>query len=176
MKPSKQFGVVLFDTNIIDYAFKSATKQAAIDVIELVAKSYETAVSEYVRFEIYRGLEHARVPLAKAVVDRFRAFPVDKYTLDIAAALSTCYRRDDAVKHKAKSISDGDTILAATAVINKCNILTADRMDFPTPYFNEIDSFKQTTQKGPLVFYVLQPDILHLNEMLTLCYPVKSEG
>ncbi len=174
MTPSKVFGVVLLDTNVIDYAFKAATKQAAINVIESVAKSYETAVSAYVRFEIYRGLEHVRVPLAKAVVDRFSAFPVDKHTLDIAAALSTCYGRDGAVKHKAKSISDGDTILAATAIINRCTILTADRMDFPAPYFNEIDSFKQTSQKGPLVFYMLRPDILYLNEMLTVCYPVKE--
>ena len=73
---------------------KPKTKQQMVVVLESAARKYTLVISEYLRFELYRGLARERVPSAKALVDSFTAFPVDKYTLDIAAALTTCYERD----------------------------------------------------------------------------------
>lgn len=109
--------VVLLDTNILDYAFKPHTRAIANQYIREELASDELGISEYLRFEIYRGLAMVRIPGAKSTVDSFVAYPVDKQVLDIAAALASCYERDEQTKGKLKSYSDGDIILAATAMV-----------------------------------------------------------
>ncbi|MEJ0072873.1 MAG: PIN domain-containing protein [Candidatus Saccharibacteria bacterium] len=172
MPASKQFGVAILDTNILDYAFKPRTKAVASDVLAKVSGKYTTVISEYLRFEIYRGLAMGRIPAAKAVVSSFTAFAVTKAVLDTAAALTTCYETDSATKRNRGGISDGDLIMGATAFINKQVVITANRMDFPAPYFEEISSHKMLDTKGkPIVVYELKPNITYFNTMLAICYP-----
>ncbi len=170
-RPTK-YGVAIIDTNLIDYAFKSRTKDMAAQVLRKISQIYTLVISEYLRFEIYRGLAMDRISSAKVLVDSFPAYAVDKATLDTAAALTTCYERDPATKSSRKAIADGDIILAATAFINKFIIVTANRADFPAPYFDEIQLHKIKDQKGRVwAFYELRPDLIYLNSMLDVCYP-----
>ncbi|TAH36684.1 hypothetical protein EYC59_00715 [Candidatus Saccharibacteria bacterium] len=172
MPNSKQFGVALLDTNILDYAFKSRTKVVASQVLATVSSVYTTVISEYARFEIYRGLAMERVPLAKALVNSFTPYAVTKDVLDIAAALATCYEKDDVTKRTRAGISDGDIIMGATAFVHKFVIITANRMDFPAPYFEEVSSYEMTdAKKKPIMIYALKPNIAYLNRMLAVCYP-----
>lgn len=174
MPDSKQFGVALLDTNILDYAFKLRTKVVASQVLATVSSVYTPVISEYARFEIYRGLAMERVPAAKALINSFTPYAVTKDVLDIAAALTTCYERDDATKRNRGGISDGDIVMGATAFVHKFVLITANRMDFPAPYFEEISSYTMSdAKKKPIVIYVLRPNIMYLNSMLAVCYPGK---
>jgi predicted nucleic acid-binding protein len=167
-----QYGVAILDTNLLDCAFKPKTKDMAATVLASVSRRYTPVVSEYLRFEIYRGLEMQRVPAAKAVVDSFTAYKVDKATLDTAAALKTCYDRDENTRSRRDSFSDGDIILAATAFLNKFILVTGNRGDFPAPYFVEVGEHKLQDKKGKTwAFYELKPDLVYLNGMLDICYP-----
>lgn len=176
MQPtSENFGVALLDTNILDYAFKPHTKVSTSTLIQRVAKKYTLVISEYLRFEVYRGLDTDRIPAAKAIVGEFSAYAVDKATLDVAAAITTCYEKDPVTSTKRSGFSDGDLILAATAFVHKFIIITANRMDFPAPYFEEIAPHEMTTTKGrTIIVYELKPNIKYLNEMLETCYPTSS--
>jgi|GEM_PF-6466452 len=174
MQSPKQFGVALLDTNVLDYAFKARTKLLASQLLERLVNNYELAISEYLRFEIYRGLKMSSIPSVKPLVDSFNAYTVDKATIDLAAALTTCYERDEATHKNRGGFSDGDILMAATAIINRLVIVTANRADFPAPYFNELRKHTYTDAKGkPWVFYELKHDILYLNAMLEICYPTK---
>lgn len=167
------FRVALVDSNVIDYALKPATKLLAVDILNIVSKKHEIVTSEYVRFEVYRGLAMSKVPDAKRLLSSFTALGVDRGILDVAAALTTCYECDDQTKAYRKSFSDGDIIIAATAFKHKLLVITANRNDFPAPYFTEIT--KHTlfdAAKRPIAVYELRPDIAYLNAMLGVCFPV----
>jgi arylformamidase len=75
MASSNEFGVAILDTCLLDYAFKSRTSKMATEVLDQINKTYTPVISEYLRFEIYRGLRMDRIAAAKAVVDSF----VDHY-------------------------------------------------------------------------------------------------
>lgn len=169
--PEINFKTAVLDTCILDYAFKRNTKSQAAMLIEEVSKTYTLVISEYVRFEIFRGLEMGKIPKAKQVVDLFTSYPVDKTVLDIAAALTTCYECDDATKGHRDAFSDGDIIIAATAFKYKLMVITANRNDFPAPYFSESGNPIALKGKKPISIYALKPEFQHLNAMIKACYP-----
>jgi len=162
----------LIDSNVIDYAFKPVTRLLAVQILDQVADNYKVVISEYVRFELYRGLAMSKIPSLKQLLDSFVALPVDRGVLDVAAALSTCYQSDAQTKDQHKSFSDGDIIIAATAFRHQSAIITANRRDFPAPYFNEAAKYTVfDSRKRPISIYELSPDVSYLNAMLSICYP-----
>ena len=172
MPTATEAGVGIIDTNVIDYGFKPKTRDAVARVLTDLSQKYTLVISEYLRFEIYRGLANGRVPKVTELVRAFTAYPVDKNVLTVAAALTTCYECDDQTKGHRSAFSDGDIILAATAFTYKFTVITANRGDFPAPYFRELSqhSFLGGSSK-PLVVYELRPDVVCLNAMLSRCYP-----
>lgn len=170
------FRVALIDSNVIDYALKPATKPLAVDILDAVSKRHEIVTSEYVRFEVYRGLAMPKVPDAKLLLDSFTALSVDRSILDVAAALTACYECDDQTKAYRKSFSDGDIIIAATAFKHRLLVVTANRNDFPAPYFTEVAKHTLLdAAKRPIAVYELRPDVSYLNLMLGVCFPVVAK-
>lgn len=164
--------VAIIDSNIIDYAFKERTKKVAAEILQKTAKDFTLVISEYLRFEVYRGLSMSRIPAAKDIIKAFTAYPVSREVLDVAAALTTCYECDDQTKGQRGSISDGDIIIGATAFKHKFVVITANRRDFPAPYFEERRKHVLHTQDTrPIPIYELYADTNYLNEMLRICYP-----
>ncbi len=164
--------IALLDTNVVDAGFKTKSKRATKQVLESLFQKYAVSISQYLYFEIYRGLAITKIPDAKKAVDEFIAYPVDEDILSIAAALYTCYGCDDQTKRDVKAIDDGDFIHAATAFKHKAVVITANRKDYPAPYFSELGKHVLTDEKGtPIVFYELLPDLNYLNKMLSICYP-----
>jgi predicted nucleic acid-binding protein len=175
MATSIKFGVAIIDTNVLDYGFKTKTRESIAEVLSKLSTKYDLVISEYLRFEIYRGLSIERLAPAKELVDSFTSYPVDKRVLDISAALTTCYECDDQTKKIRNAISDGDIILAATAFQYKFVVVTANRADFPAPYFKELSEHKFVSKnRKPFVIYELKPDVEYLNSMLNVCYPSVS--
>lgn len=171
MPAHNKFKAAVLDTCILDYAFKRHTKGQVITLLQEIGGLYRPVVSEYVRFEIYRGLAMEKIPNAKQVVDQFTAYAVDKSVLDIAAALTTCYEYDEATKRQRKAISDGDLIIAATAFKYHMLVITANRNDFPAPYFSEMGKPIVLKGKRPIAIYGLKPEVTYLNSMLSTCFP-----
>lgn len=167
----------VLDTNIVDYAFKDRTRNIAADLLGNISKSHTLVISEYLRFEIYRGLAMRRVQDVKTIVDSFEAYPVSKEVLDLAAALATCYECDVQTKSERSRISDGDVILGATAFKFRFIIVSANHKDFPMPYFTEVCKHVLLDKSGkPIPIYELRPDVAYLNAMLDVCYPKANIG
>jgi predicted nucleic acid-binding protein len=166
------FSTALLDTNIVDYAFKPRTKLITAEILREAARKHTLVMSEYLRFEIYRGLAMSRIQDVKALVSSFAAHPVTKEILDVAAALATSYTCDEQTKGQQDRFSDGDVILAATAFKHGFKIITANRKDFPAPYFDEVHTYVSLdTAKRPIPIYELKPDTAYFNAMLKVCYP-----
>jgi len=171
------FEIALVDSNVVDYALKLPTKDLAVNILRFVSEKRPIVTSEYVRFEVYRGLSMSKVPDAKRLLNAFTALPVDRTIFDIAAALTTCYECDEQTKQYRASFSDGDIIIAATAFKHKLVVVTANRNDFPAPYFSEVTKHTlRDARNRPIPVYELKPDIAYLNAMLEVCFPAAANN
>ncbi len=152
---------IIIDTNVIQYG---VSDHFSDDTQTLLGSLNETAdemyISSYTTFEIYRGIDNRKIEKTKRVVDVFGSYEPDLVTYKIAAVLTTCYQRHPATRNYASKYSDGDTIIAASAIRDGSRILTANANDFPAPFFLEVErhyiSSKTTHVKIPVS--IVAPD------------------
>lgn len=170
--------VAILDTNILDYGFKAEYAESVKRLLETVSQDHDLVTTQYNRFELFRGMSSARISKAKQFFDTFACVDIGSEVFGIAAALSTCYKNDEATKSRASSFTDGDIIIGAAGFIYNASILTANMNDFPRPYY--IDA----STPGPIMssktgrainIGVLAPSHQHLNEMISQLYPAASQ-
>lgn len=152
---------IIVDTNVIQYGVSEHfSDETAKTIGVLNESSQEMYISSYSAYEIYRGLENRKIERTKRVVDAFIPYDPELLTYKIAAVLTTCYQRHEATKQYASKYSDGDTIIAASAIRDGSQILTANANDFPAPFFIEVErhyiTSKTTHVKIPVS--ILSPD------------------
>jgi hypothetical protein len=85
--------------------------------------------------------------------------------MDFTARLYYLYSKHPVTKNL--SISDGDMINAAVAIIKNVPILTHDNLDYPAPFFREIQrhpiQYKSTRGRDVVeMVYLMEPDMEHL--------------
>ena len=164
---------LLLDTQIIQYAVKESSYSVEISkLLRKLSKSYAIGISEFTKFEIYRGLNPQRVQGTKKLVDSFKSTEVDKSVIKIAAALFSLYKATPPLRGHYSDIKDGDYILAASAFVFNSFLLSSDYDDFPRPFFNEKNkhSVEYLAKKGrgtqKIYVYELEPDIKVFNDCL----------
>lgn len=144
--------IVISDTNIFSYLLDEKIVEQIIKILEEVEKDYELAWSAVTRYElICKGTQ--KMKKVVDILDRFKAFNVDRKVFGFAA-LFFCLG--------VKGV--GDSIIAATALLNKTYLLTADGSDFPEPYFSEekhwiVKSVNSKNRVSALVIHLLKVNI-----------------
>jgi len=166
----------ILDTNILDYGFKPEYAKSVSEFIEALSKDYDIVTTQFSRFELFRGMASAKIPMAKSFFDTFSCFDITGDVFKIAAALSTCYKNDETTKSRASSFSDGDIIIGAAGFVNDAVIITSDLNDFPRPYFTESSrkypNLNSTKKKNSFIAVgVLEPNVSYLNENISKHYP-----
>ena len=164
---------VLIDTNILQYATKPDYADDVYAIFErMQSAKINLRVSSYTTFEVYRNLDKVRIPKMKQVIDFFQPIETDLMCFSLAAALDTCYRRNDATKQYASRYTDGDLVLAGSALSYNAPILTANGNDFPRPFFDEIETslLGSLTRPMPIKAQLLQPNIAFFNKAIKSYY------
>lgn len=167
----------ILDTCLIDYSIKESTRVSAVGFLSALDATHSLSISIYTRFEIYRGSSMKTARLAADVLQGFGAVSIDKRTIDTASALFTCYQQDQDISKRIKSISDGDFIIGAVAFTSGARVITANRDDFPFPYFKEkkTHQLSQKSKTGTRLIEIaeLEPNLPYLNQQIAVCYPKK---
>lgn len=151
---------LLLDTNILDYSLKKETGEVFHEFLDVLKKAkYLLTVSQYTRYEISRGANIKKEITAIDTYNKYGNYAVTQNVLETAAMLENLYK---SVKIQADKISDGDKIIAATAIIENLTILTANGRDFPWPIFKECNKkiiiFKVKNRSRCLFITYLKPD------------------
>ena len=151
---------IILDTNIIIYASDEPTKRQFLNnITTLQEKDFDLGISQFTRFEI---LKKASPPQKQKemieLLDKFKSFTVTDEVLIISGILNTFYKSENIQRE----IDDGDLIIATTAILNQSLILTTNRIDFPTVFFEEVTVNPILYQKIPgltraLAVYLLKP-------------------
>ncbi len=124
---------VIVDTCILIYAGSKEKSQseAVLNCLEeIVATGYKLAISEYTTYEYLRGLWGKKAETAGAALRRYEAKVVSSQVLLLASLLDGLYH-DEGINN----LSDGDKIIAATAILENGFIFTRNHKDFPSPFF-----------------------------------------
>lgn len=160
---------ILLDTNVIQYFVGKKFSSQVREYLFYLENNFNLvpAVSEYSFFEILRGASIlVEIEMCKAL-SFFKSFPINNNLLIASALLHTLYKEDTSINYLDK-ISDGDKIIATTAILEEGYILTANRTDFCWPYFKEIDNkilVLQDSKKGvkAIGISLLKPnyDLIH---------------
>lgn len=166
--PSTTYSIIL-DTNVLQYALNKDYAESLAKLLEQFKnKNFKVVISEYTVFETFNGLSKKKVLATGEILKSFNKLKVDLSTLQIAAALSTCYRTHDATKKYCERYTPGDLIIGASAFRYGGTIdtylLTGNRNDFPSPFFKERQRYELEREDGKkLVLYTIEPctDILN---------------
>lgn len=160
---------IILDTNILKriadiYSFSEFAKY----ITDLERRNGIFAISDFTLFELFRGatvkVEHEIEPILTV----FDKFIVTSEVLLAAARLETLYKMENI---QPNDIEEGDKIIAGTALLNGCLILTSNGRDFPWPFFKEIErnliEYKDKNKRTKYICVTLiQPDYDILTRML----------
>lgn len=127
---------------------------------------YRFVVTGFTRFELLRSSDRQHKESVITYLQQ-EMINVDLSTvlMDFSARLHYLYGKH--ISTKSRKISDGDIINASTAIIKRCPLITMDNLDYPIPFFQEIDRqrVEYTSAKGrPVIdtLYVLAPDMQNI--------------
>lgn len=162
-KESSVSRVIILDTNILIYAGNEPTEKAFIDLIhDLSKESFELVISKYSHFEILKGSSSKNEKKLIKILNLFKSLEVTDKILVTAGIMQAIYT-NERVQRK---IEDGDLIISSTAFLNNSLLLTANRLDFPYPFFKEIrvnpilyQSMDIPGVTKTLTAFLLKPDI-----------------
>lgn len=151
---------IILDTNIIVYLANEPTQwQFSDHLSNLRSEGFELAISRFTRFEILKKSEpKKKTDQLIKLLNIFKSVDVTDVVLLIAGMLNTFYKSEN-VQRQA---DDGDLIIAATALLNESFVLTANRIDYPISFFEEIKVNPILYQEMPgltraLAIYLLKP-------------------
>jgi predicted nucleic acid-binding protein len=152
---------IILDTCILQYLNDDRIRPELIRVlVNLTKKGARLYFSDFSTYELFSGCNSQKKQKLLEIWNKFPRFSVWLTVTKLAAELSTIYQEN--VNHY-DSISDGDKIIGAQAIISKSFVITSDANDFPRPFFNECTSENIQYQNKKrkiltLAIYVLEPN------------------
>lgn len=159
--------LLLLDTCIISRALTPNQTPAYASLFSELELEYRFAVSGYTRYELMRTSDKKhRAKINDYIAQDMTSIDLSPVLMDFTARLNYLYSKHSSTK--GKSISTGDIVNAAVAIIKKCPIITMDNNDYPTPFFQEIGNRKRITydtgknKEHTDTLYFLQPDMENL--------------
>ncbi len=148
---------VILDTCTLQYL---DDKDLVSQMLNVLAEFHQDnlSISEYAIYELLRGANKIIESKRRKVLTQFKRHKIDTIVLSTSALLATLYNENGL---GGKTFSDGDQILASTAILTNSIILTADGRDYPLPFFKEVKRWAleyTKTRKSPCILYALEPD------------------
>jgi len=158
----RQPNLIIFDSNIIQYTAHQKSANAFKKYIaELITRGFTFAISNITVYELLKGATQRTEAKMVSLLDEFYKFEIDESVLQYAAKLESVYKLEDIYPNE---IEDGDKIIVVTALLSSGIILAANAMDFPVPFFKEVERQFITFEYGrertrTIVVYLLQPQL-----------------
>lgn len=161
--------LLLVDTNIISHALTPNQTAAYVQLFEKLEKEYTFLVTGFTKYEIMCTSDKAHKKKIAEFLDQNMAYvTLSKALMDFAAKLCYLYKEHPSTKHK---IEMGDIVNAAFAIAKPCHILTINNVDYPLPFFTELEAqrdyvkYKSKNSNDITdVVHVLKPDVEHTKE------------
>ena len=150
---------LLLDTNIVQYLAHNKIRRCVDDALLEIDTDLHL-LSEYSLFELFRNAKKEHTQKIVPIIEHMTLVQVAESVLVTAAVLGTKYRaiHGSNVSH----INDGDLIIAATALQKNATIVTANGIDFPNPFFVEVQrehvEYEHRNRTKCLVLHFLAPD------------------
>ena len=137
-------GLFIFDSCVIQDLGSSEIKQEITPIIKQILKDgFKLSISQYSIYELLRHATRKVEDERRKALNSFKRYHISEEVLVIAALLHTLYRNEGFNG----GISEGDEIIAATAISINASLLTRNPRDFPAPFFDNMNEgyFKKTT-------------------------------
>ena len=156
--------LLLVDANVISHALTDNQTAAYVKLFARLEQRYKFVVTGFTKYEIMCTSDKEHKEKIAEFLDQNMAYvALSKALMDFAAKLCFLYKMHPSTKHK---IEMGDIVNAAFAIAKPCNILTINNVDYPLPFFSELEReyVKYTSKKDHKitdVVHVLKPDIEH---------------
>lgn len=144
---------IIFDTCIIQYATDSKYSEEVSSLITRLSQKFEFAMSAISIYEVFGGLgsskaDRQKIHDRKAFCDSLVKIPIEIDHVRFASALCTFYRNHPHTKYHSDKYKLADTLIGSQALMITGFVLTANRVDFPFPFFTEV----------PEETYILKPE------------------
>lgn len=111
---------ILVDTDVlIDFLRK---KEAALHILEQAVRGHDLYISVITLAEILAGMRESEKPETEALLEGLALLPIDE----------AIARKAGALRHRTKSKKSllPDCLIAATALLKDCQLLTFNRRDY----------------------------------------------
>lgn len=156
---------LLIDTCVIQDA-GSSTKSKSDGVLSflksLAEEGFDLVISEFTIYENLQGLWGKKATEAGEILKNYESKEVSRKVLIMASLFLSLYREE-----RIENISDGDKIIAATAVLEDGLILTRNHKDFPSPFFINTKyspiAYQTNHHSQTLDYIIYKPNIPLLN-------------
>ena len=165
-QPAKQ--QIILDTNIIHYATDGKYSDEMKRIISRLVDKYEFAMSAISIYEVFGGL-HGRQDAKKlrersAFASTLDKIPIEIDHLRLSGALCTMFQHHPHLFSKGGMFKLADTLIGAQAMLNRAHILTANRKDFPFPFYEEVGKHLiNPMNERAITLAVLQPSAQAFN-------------
>jgi predicted nucleic acid-binding protein len=157
---------LVVDTNVLSRATNKKQTDAYEKLFKELEQKHKFTVSGFTRFELMRSSDKEH----RTVIDNYLSqnmarIDLSSTLMDFTARVYFLYSKHSSTKNR--TITDGDIVNAALAIIKDCPVLTHDGADYPAPFFKETFR-KPITIKGSRgnevleMVYLLEPDMEHI--------------
>ncbi len=153
---------IILDSCILQYINNPTIEPELTRVFNLLKnQKNKFYFSDFSTYEIFNCCPIKKEVGLTKIWKNFPRYQVNQRVTRFASDLSTAYKVN---KIPITSISVGDKIIGATAMLTKSFILTSNENDFPRPFFKEvyIHDVLYKTKKGKnnlIQFYFLNPSV-----------------
>lgn len=153
---------LILDTNIISYAsnYPVERQDKMLKIIDNYRAKYDPVITDYIQFELLKSAENKDSELLKKL-GLFGKLSTNEAIILMAGVLHGVYKK---AKIERK-INDGDLIIATTAILSQSLLLTADKDDYPHPFFEEKEcltisfkEFKNSHTTSVIPIYLFEPN------------------
>lgn len=157
----------LLDSCMIEYLLNESINPPLVVQLRTWADSaFNFAISQITYAEIIDGARLNKESKIIDLLDKFNSFPIDKRVLMGCGKLGSVYA---SYSSSLKDVSPGDKIIAATSIINKIPLITANLSDFPAPFFRIITDaniiYKKNNKQIMIYIGVLFPNYQYLQHV-----------
>src|SRR6266568_1067439 len=154
--------IILLDTNIIQYTSQPRIADPLnVYLDDLLKRGFDFAISSITIYELLRRASRRTEAKMLAVLDTFRKYGLTDKVLQNAAQLESLYKLENIMSNE---IEHGDKFIAATSILATSLVLTANAVDFPAPYFREVERYLITYEvkrerTRSIMVYILRPEV-----------------
>lgn len=155
--------LLVVDANIISHALTPNQTDAYTALFRDLEQQYRFVVTGFTMFELLRSSDRAnRQKIITYLSQEMTRVDLSDVLMNFAARVSYLYSKH--ISTRGHMITEGDVINAALAIVKGCPLLTIDSLDYPTPFFQEIDrkrvEYRSTRNREVInTVYILNPDM-----------------